>query len=565
MYKYIYSSLLIFVLAFISCNHKSKSSLFLENAVKIVDEDPEYAVKLIDSIDFPESSLNKAEYMQYLVTKVQSYHKNFRNIEYDTLIFKAADYFIENNVSPDKTALALFYSGTVLRARKQFNDAMQYYKDAQSYSDQTSNQSLKGLIDFNIGDLLSGQGLRLDALQYYKKAANYYKDTPKNKVKTFSEMGRMFLFEGEKDSAFFYFEKGLKLADSIKNDDLITTLTLNIGVAYETAKQYDEAEKYLRRSFYLNKDSTDTPRYLLNFAEVYNKAGQIDSANIYAIALKRHLPKIKENYLLAASLKFLANWEKQNNNINNAFDYERQRITALTNILKDRQQRDAYQIEQRYNFEYMQTQYYKGISARQKWIIILLTSSILLGVCFVIYWIRQKNKEILLQSSMDTLKDMNRDLWDLNNNLTALVNKKQSDLRRELLWRFDVAKKVLKLNEETKRENSKNDREKKLVLEKFNRILYGDSSSDEQWMLLLQTFDNARPGYSKMIKEKWPELTESELRICILTYANFSIKEASIVLNQSPNTIQTRRTSLRKKIGAPLAGNIAEYIDGIQI
>lgn len=51
------------------------------------------------------------------------------------------------------------------------------------------------------------------------------------------------------------------------------------------------------------------------------------------------------------------------------------------------------------------------------------------------------------------------------------------------------------------------------------------------------------------IKHHFPQLNETEYRICLLSYAEMSIKEIAVILQISPNTVQTYRTKLRKKLG----------------
>lgn len=48
------------------------------------------------------------------------------------------------------------------------------------------------------------------------------------------------------------------------------------------------------------------------------------------------------------------------------------------------------------------------------------------------------------------------------------------------------------------------------------------------------------------MKELYPQLKEVEYRILCLTYSGFSTEEISIVLNLSINTINTKRSAIRK-------------------
>jgi hypothetical protein len=99
---------------FFGCK-QNPASLLLDKASRLADEKPAEALQLIDSISDPENSLNNEQYMRYLVTHTQIYHKNYLSIEDDTLIFKAIAYF--RNTTTKHATLANFYGGTVLRSQ----------------------------------------------------------------------------------------------------------------------------------------------------------------------------------------------------------------------------------------------------------------------------------------------------------------------------------------------------------------------------------------------------------------------------------------------------------------
>lgn len=161
-----------------ACNPQGEAPSLLIKARNLAESNPDSAMQFIDSIFDPESSLNKEQYMQYLVTRVQVRHKNYRDITEDTLIFDAAQYFKQHDEDLKQTALAQFYSGSVLRQQKQYKPAMVYYKEAESYAQKSTDPSLQGLVEYNIGDLLAEQGLHYKALDRYNAAARYYQDEP---------------------------------------------------------------------------------------------------------------------------------------------------------------------------------------------------------------------------------------------------------------------------------------------------------------------------------------------------------------------------------------------------
>lgn len=541
------------ILLLFGCTRHDEASNLLFKASKLANNNPINALKVLDSISTPSNSLSKELYMQYIVRHIQIYHKNYLPINDDSLIFKAIDYYNHNNNDPRLTSLAYFYGGVLLKEQKKYDKAMECYKNADKYAQQSLDSLSIGLINFNMGDLLSEQGRYDHALFKYKLAAKSYEHYPEKIAYAFSSIGRMYLFKEDIDSAFLFFHKGLKTAEILGDKKLRRQLTESLAVSFEQVKKYAESLKYLRYSISLNTDSIRLPRYYLNFALLYDKISYIDSTTFYAEKLKIELPRIRDNYLRASILNFLIQYEKKHQHISTAFDYQTDRMNVLIQIMKDREKQSIYKIEKKYNYEQIQKQYFESLTIKQRWIILLMTIVIFGGLSFLFYRAKQKNRLLAIQNKIETLTEMNSDL-------ESMIQKKQLDLRKELLWRFDITKKFIKLNEEINKKG-KPSTESGFLIKQFNTIVYGQSSLEEQWQTLHQAFNQTRPGYSEKMKQLYPEITETEFRICILTYADFSIKEIALILQQKPNTIQTRRTSLRKKLGVPNSGNIPDHID----
>lgn len=551
--KYPLLALTYCIILFTGCNKTNNASKFLEQALRYSDSIPSRALLFIDSISEPKKDLNEAEYMKYLVAHTQIYHRNYLNIKEDSLIFDAIQYYNQNQKDSKQVALAYFYGGTVFRAQKKYDQTMEYYKTAEKYAIRALDSSTIGLINFNMADMLAEQGRYGKALIKYKTAAKNYEHNPEKQAYSFSSVGRMYLFKQAFDSAFYFFDKGLKIVEGTGNKHIKRQLAESLSVAYEQVKKYDESLKHLQYSLSLNSDSTRLPRYHLNFAVIYHKMLLRDSSLFYAEKLKKEIHTVNDNYLKASILSFLIDFEKKQNNISAAFDFQNDRMYVIRKIMEEREKQSVYRIEKKYNYEQIEKEYFESLAIKQRWIILLLCMIILGGSLFSFYRAKQKSIQSAIQSKIYTLAQM-------NNDLESKVQKKHLDLRRELLWRFNITKKFIKINEELNKKGMTN-LESGLLLKKFNTIVYGQDSLDEQWETLHLAFREARPGYSEKIKQLYPDISETEFRICILTYADFSVKEIALILQQSPNTIQTRRTSLRKKLGLSNGGDIADSID----
>jgi len=99
------------------------------------------------------------------------------------------------------------------------------------------------------------------------------------------------------------------------------------------------------------------------------------------------------------------------------------------------------------------------------------------------------------------------------------------------------------------------------MIQRINKIFYGEKKIEEQWETILKFINLVRPSFVKQAESAFPNLSTYEFRICVLTYAGFKIQEIAIILNQKPNTIQTRRSSIRRKMGLEAGADIADFLD----
>ncbi len=531
--------------AFSACiNPQFEAETLLMQAEQLMENQPDSALLLIDSIFYPEESLKKADYMQYLVARVRANYKNYRSIAEDTLVFAARDYFTNHNRNGERTSLAWFYSGCVYREQGNLKDAMQHYKEAEKYAGQTNNMDLNGLVQYNIGDLLTELGLYTQALEAYKKAENFYRQLPENsegrQARGLAAMGRMYLLKGNEDSAFLSFHKGLDLAILARDSGFQSVLAQNLSVAYKETGAYDKAEEYLRQAFALESNTTESYHIYLNFAKLYSQTDQEDSVKVYVDKLKKVITSSEDLYFKASAYAYLAEVEKENRNHNEAFDYLQKRNSTVEKIMEKRSEQSVLEIQQKYDYEIVRNRYMQMTNQYQRWGILLLAILLTSGTIATLHIIRQKNILLKTRENIDTLRQMAAGLVKSHE---TEISQKESDFRKLLLWKFDVIKKsaLLSTGEDDHNNNSH-------LVKKFQAIVYNKNATD-QWENIESVFNQVNQNISQNIKHRFPQLNETEYRICLLSYAKMSVKEIAVILQISPNTVQTYRTGLRKKLG----------------
>lgn len=167
---------------------------------------------------------------------------------------------------------------------------------------------------------------------------------------------------------------------------------------------------------------------------------------------------------------------------------------------------------------------------------------------------KQKNRMLSLQNAARTLDKTTKDLQ--RQQQSTLQSGRQ--LRETLLWKFNVQHKVALLKSELQ-PLERMDTGKALA--KFGEIVYG-KSNPSQWDALEQTIGEIYPGLPAFIRRTYPQFSDTELKVALLSYARLRPKEIALLLNQSLNTVNMARTKIRKKMEIPeKGGNFCSIIE----
>jgi tetratricopeptide (TPR) repeat protein len=528
------------------CKPQPEAPQLLADAQRFMENNPDSAMLLIDSLFYPEKSLRHEDYMRYLVLHVQARYKTNRPVADDTLVFRARDHYSDRlDKEPRMAALAWFYSGCVYRERGDYEKAMLHYKKAETYATGTADTALQGLIQYNLGDLFAVQDLFSKAQENYKAAARFYGEHPEKEAYSLSAVGRMFLLDKNPDSAFFYFQKGLEAAKPTNDKVLQSLLAQNTGVAYQQIGQYAEAERYFRQSYRYNRDKEDQARSYLNLAKLFAQTEQLDSAAFYAGKLKNSVESSDDNYLKASAYKFLADWEKARGRDNEAFAYQNKRIHSLNRIMDDRKDQSVYEIEQKYNYGQMQNFYNQRFIRFQQWLMGLMGVLLVVVVSLLfLFWrmLKERAAKLRMQENVNTLRATTIDLLSVEEESRL----KEKVLKETLQWKLDVLKNTMHLR------YMMSEREQKTyqpLFDSLDKILF-DQNTKTPGMDIRQTVEHLNPSLRLFIRQQYPTLSETEYNVCLLSYASLSVQEVAFVLNQSEHTVYKARTRLNKKIGS---------------
>lgn len=208
------------------------------------------------------------------------------------------------------------------------------------------------------------------------------------------------------------------------------------------------------------------------------------------------------------------------------------------------------EIQRKYDFQLLQNHNKQLRLDRQR---ILLFSSLAVLSAVILFLLvswrsMQRKKEILeAEQKIYQLKELARSF-----------DKKERSFRTTLLAHFDILKKAALLEAYMKEDDRKKGA---YLIRKFNEIVYGQAKPD--WNVLYRTMNDMHDGFYDRLRKTLSVLDESEFRICCLSYEEFSNTDIGIILKYSINTIQAKKTSIRKKLGIKASGNLRDFLDKI--
>jgi ligand-binding sensor domain-containing protein/DNA-binding CsgD family transcriptional regulator len=100
----------------------------------------------------------------------------------------------------------------------------------------------------------------------------------------------------------------------------------------------------------------------------------------------------------------------------------------------------------------------------------------------------------------------------------------------------------------------------KFIREMERIINQGLDSQTEEWQNAMNVLKLSQQGFFKRLKEKYPDLTQHDLRLSSYLRMNFSTKEIAKLLNISGRAVEISRYRLRRKLGLGHDVNLTEFL-----
>lgn len=148
-----------------------------------------------------------------------------------------------------------------------------------------------------------------------------------------------------------------------------------------------------------------------------------------------------------------------------------------------------------------------------------------------------------------------------NEKLNAEIEFKNSELASSAMHLVQKGELISKIKTELENiskslSNDKNQKEIKKLL----KVLNEDDNKDKDWEYFAQHFDKVHSDFLISLKEKYPNISPNELKLCAYLRMNLSTKEISQLMNISVRGVEISRYRLRKKLNLTTDVNLFDFL-----
>ena len=534
----------LFVLTFASCNKPTVPNPqedVLYQVENFFSQKPDSALQILDTLNI--EVLSEEERAHYCLLKVKVRDALFLyDNETDSLLQVAEDYFVGGKEKWFEAQTCEALSRIAFKEGKGeqlklvwLQKALQSIEQCQhiderlirySSKDETEQQWIDGYtnkIRMRLGMFYTDNGYIKEGLDYLKPVYQYYADNQNKSLEALSAnmLGNAYLALREYDSCLMYFEKGLEAAQRYGQIENVAYYHYSMSMLYmhqfDNQDYEDDGRQLLQKAIAechqglnLYKDPMFKYKdgFYCNLGRLYFRLEQYDSCAYYVekqldfmnamhYEIVPHIENAALFYRLYKSYEALGNQEK-------ALEYAN-RYFEMRQAIED-QPKAVEQVKNEYDkkLEMLELQNKHQIKQYRMYLLLAMAFVAILVILWISYRYR-KEKEI------EALK------------FQKTIQRLQSELEQHSQHSWQT-------------------------LQQRALALY-QSEKTEAAERIFAEFETSYPQTLEKLKASYPELSEAECKVAILSLLGFRVKEVAQLLDLSANTVTKYRTNIRKKSG----------------
>lgn len=513
----------------------------LDESAAIMDTLPDSALAILKSIN-PKDIGGKRLNAEYALFMSQALYKNFVDVDDDSLISIASDYYREREPSREKM-LACFYDGIIKHRMGNNSAAIVSALEAEDIALKLGDYYYLGMIYELLAKAYNCVYGNDDELKYSALALESYRKAGKNDHADFAALNL-----GVAYNNVGQYDRGLEMFDSIrfsgcKDSDVINSAMNHSLTSLMGLKNYQEI---IRRCS--NKDSIadamNDARVLAFLAWAFYLSGDKSKSAFY----KNESLKSLSNDDAVTVYGIFYNIACREKNVDDILWYDDEKGKVKDSIQDMISAQQLYSVHRDYYRQKNKT--VVAIAERDKNRLIfvgaVLLSTLLILAIAVVH--RNKKRRQEYEDALVSIRNERDNLMRDNSDATLHIN--------ELLrHRFDSVQSLC----DRYFEQSGSNRDKGAVYKEVARIV--DSFSSDEMLASLEATLNKYKGNIVTRLRQQVDLSAAELRLAIYLMSGFTARSICCFINATPSNLYNQKSRLKKKIMESSSSDKQEFLN----
>ena len=564
--------IIIALCVFLACGGNRQQEDTLKRAIAMMNEHPDSALLILDSLGQHEKEFGRHFRMQYLLHRTNAQNKTNVTFTSDSLAKVLADHFDSHGTIKEQV-LAHYLLGRALSDIGEAPAALQAYYDAIDRADTTRSDcdynTLKGIYG-QMASIFHRQNLPHDeiwAFRHYIECIRRTSDIEKYIVAK-GQLIRPYYLLGEKDTVLQIINetyqslkqlgKGRRAASIISPSIYIYLERHDLAKAKEIMDVFEQESGLFDEKGDIAK-GREHYYYTKGFYEL--AVHEIDSAELY-------FRKTIQHGLLSEGYKGLLSVYKVKSNTDSIVHFANL-YEAAQDTLHNKMQTDAiHQMSALYNYNRSQREAEQERAKAQKALILLgniiMIAIGLIAIVIVLLWQYRKNQKekqqkiTQLEESLNNAKQqrtiVQEELRKLKEKdyegMIAVKEKQEAQLTKDI-ERLQTENEMFRKRNNIKRldqlDEFLNSQIGQLFIKKAERKTERPKPSDAEWKLLMSEFSKYNPVIFKFFS-KGKSLSKLEERICVLLILGISEKDILMMTNSGASTVSNAKSRANEKL-----------------
>ena len=546
------------MLALVACNHPNREAQkLLRQAEAVVEPHPDSALRLIDSVMHKEVYFSEAQRMEMALLQGRAIYGDDRdatdptasngNFLFDKMmnhiytspdLDRAPAYFAQKG-QLQKAALAALYKGYDLQTIYADSLALQSFENAADFALRAGDSLTAARAFFQKGRHLHWMDRYVEAAAALDSADRYFGNRLFERAFVQNMMGLNYQFLNDFDNATLCLAQSIDFATESGNDDALWRALFNQGVMLG-GEHFDNRDAGLEVLRLLEAENTGlklaTKAYgmdqLFFNHNVRHKIRPIsDDSTSYYGGVWAHTMQFNRKYKLGGAdvfcfygrqhdlyPLFLTHWITADETVYGDF------YGVLKNYSRQQQRNDYLALRNAMAEKHLLKQHKTMVFCRMALIALLLIIGALL------FWLIRKPKTETVETQPEEPKP----------EIQASEQPKENPfVKQELTSRLRLILSAARIE--------KNAYDPKMEWRPLVRqVMNGKETAFESAVSVIEA---AYPGLQAFIGEHYPDLNETDSKVCLLSCSGLTNTEMGDLLGLSVHSINKSRSELRKKLG----------------